>query len=84
MKYVVLYYVCVCDLFYSFVRLCDYLVITMLHRMSVFSAEVILLILEDQTSQIIHVEDIVQPIPESTEEQEKLLRVSFSMMFLLG
>ena len=62
--------------FSSFIRLCDYLVITMLHRMSVHSAEKILFTLEDQTTQIIQVQDLIKSIPESIEEQEKLLQVS--------
>lgn len=51
----------------------------MLHRMSVYSAEMILFTLEDQTDKIIHIKDLVQPIPDSTEEQEKILQVSFSL-----
>lgn len=43
--------------------------------MSVFSAETIFSTLEEQTDQVTPVKDIVQPIPESTEEQEKLLQV---------
>lgn len=47
----------------------------MLHRLSVSSAGVILRTLECQTDKFITVTDLVQPIPESTEEQEQLLQV---------
>ena len=53
----------------------------MLHRMCVFSAEVLLDILEDQTNQTVHIKDLVQPIPESTEEQEKFLQVCVVLFF---
>lgn len=66
---------CMHVFFFSFIRLCDYLVITMLHRLSVSSAGVILHTLECQTDKFITVTDLVQPIPESTEEQEQLLQV---------
>lgn len=61
--------------FCSFIRLCDYFVITMLHRMAVVSAGTILHTLECQTNKAIEIADLVEPIPESTEEQEKLLQV---------
>lgn len=61
---------------HSFIRLCDYLVVTMLHKMSVFSAETILHTLEMQTDQTISVADFIKCIPESIEEQEVLLQVS--------
>jgi hypothetical protein len=77
----VLYNVCFYLFFHSFIRLCDYLVISMLHRTSIFSAEIILSTLEDQTSQTIHVKDIVPPIPENVEEQEKLLQVIIVLLF---
>lgn len=59
----------------SFIRLCDYLVVTMLHRMAVVSAKTILHTLQSQTSKVVEIKDLVQPIPESIEEQEKLLQV---------
>ena len=60
---------------YSFIRLCDYLVITMLHKMAVVSADAILETFEYQTNLVIEITDLVQPIPDSTEEQESLLQV---------
>ena len=60
---------------YSFIRLCDYLVISMLHKMTVFSARDILHTLQYQTEKRIHIQDLVKPIPDTIEDQEKLLQV---------
>lgn len=43
--------------------------------MCVFSAATILHTLEFQTSKVIEILDIVQPIPEKIEDQEKVLQV---------
>lgn len=59
----------------SFIRLCDYLVVSMLHKMTVFSAWDIFHTLQGQTEKLVHVEDLIQRIPDSIEEQEQLLQV---------
>lgn len=64
--------------FSSFIRLCDYLVITMLHDLSVSSAKSILETLEQQTAKSISIGELVQPIPDTIEEQEQLLQVLIS------
>lgn len=78
--YIIMY--CIILSFCSFIRLCDYLVITMLHRMSVFSAKTILGTLECQTNKATQITDLVKPIPESTEEQEKLLQVCLYSIYV--
>ena len=61
---------------YSFIRLCDFIVVTMLHDLSVRSASSILTVLQDQVSESVDMFDLVQPIPDDIEEQEKALQVS--------
>ena len=58
---------------HSFIRLCDYLVVTMLHNLTVKSVTHILTVLHDQLSKPVEIHDLVQPIPEDVEEQEKIL-----------
>ena len=62
-------------LFCSFIRLCDYLVVTMLHNLTVTSAAAVLKILHEQTAEDISVCDLVRDIPDDIEEQEKMLQV---------
>ena len=61
--------------FPSFIRLCDYLVVTMLHRLSIYSVETVLKTFQRRISNSVQIKDLVQPIPESIEEQEKILQV---------
>ena len=48
--------------------------------MTFFSAREILHTLQCQTEKPIHVKDIVQPIPDTIEEQEKLLQVPITII----
>ena len=59
----------------SFIRLCDYLVVTMLHNLTVTSATAVLEVLREQTAEDISVSDLVTDIPDDIEEQEKMLQV---------
>ena len=59
----------------SFIRLCDYLVVTMLHNLAVTSASTVLDVLCEQTAKNITVSDLVTEIPDDIEEQEKMLQV---------
>lgn len=56
----------------------------MLHRMAVVSAGTILHTLECQTRKAIAIIDLVEPIPDSTEEQEKLLQVKVTNFLALS
>ena len=60
---------------HSFIRLCDYLVVTMLHDLTVKSTTHILSVLEAQTTKDAQITDLVQELPDSIEEQEKMLQV---------
>lgn len=59
----------------SFIRLCDYLVVTMLHNLAVTSASAVLDVLKEQTAKGITVSDLVKDIPDDIEEQEAMLQV---------
>ena len=59
----------------SFIRLCDYLVVTMLHNLTVTSAGEVLKVLHEQTAEDISISDLVTDIPDDIEEQEKMLQV---------
>lgn len=60
---------------FSFIRLCDYLVVTMLHNLAVMSASAVLDVLQEQTSTDIAVSNLVKEIPDDIEEQERILQV---------
>ena len=60
---------------YSFLRLCDYLVVTMLHDLTVKSTTHILSVLKAQTAKDAQIVDLVRELPDSIEEQEKMLQV---------
>lgn len=60
---------------YSFIRLCDYLVVTMLHGLAVHSCAGLLSVLQSQLKKAVEVKDIVKTIPEDVEELEKILQV---------
>ena len=62
-------------MFYSFVRLCDYLVVTMLHKLAVMSASAVLDVLQEQTAGDIPISNLVKEIPDDIEEQERMLQV---------
>ena len=55
----------------SFIRLCDYLVVTMLHNLTFKSA--ILNTLHEQLSKPVEIHNLAESIPEDVEEQEKML-----------
>lgn len=57
----------------SFIRLCDYLVVTMLHNLTFKSVSHILTTLHEQHSKPVEIHDLAEPIPEDVEEQEKVL-----------
>ena len=59
----------------SFIRLCDYLVVTMLHGLTVHSCTGLLSVLKSQLVKAVEVTDIVKTIPDDVEEQEKVLQV---------
>ena len=59
----------------SFIRLCDYLVVTMLHDLAVKSTSHILDILKIQTARDAEIADLVRELPDDIEEQEKMLQV---------
>ena len=59
----------------SFIRLCDYLVVTMLHSLTVDSCAGLLSVLQSQLLKAVEVTDIVKTIPDNVEEQEKVLQV---------
>ena len=59
----------------SFIRLCDYLVVTMLHNLAVTSASAVLDVLKEQTAKGITVSDLIKDIPDDIEEQEAMLQV---------
>ena len=61
--------------FNSFIRLCDYLVVTMLHNLAVTSASTVLKVLREQTEKDLIVSDLVTEIPDDIEEQERMLQV---------
>lgn len=61
--------------FYSFIRLCDYLVVTMLHNLAVTSASAVLDVLQEQTAGDIAISNLVKEIPDDIEEQERMLQV---------
>lgn len=65
-------FTCMC----SFIRLCDFIVVTMLHELTVCSASSILTVLQEQVSETVDIVDLVQQIPDDIEEQEKALQVS--------
>ena len=60
----------------SFIRLCDYLVVTMLHGLTLQSCTQLLSLLQSQLEKAVEVTDIVKAIPEDVDEQEKILQVS--------
>lgn len=60
---------------HSFIRLCDYLVVTMLHNLVVASASTVLEVLQEQTLKDITVDNLVDGIPDDIEEQERILQV---------
>ena len=62
-------------LFYSFIRLCDYLVVTMLHNLAMTSASAVLDVLQEQTAGDITISNLVKEIPDDIEEQESMLQV---------
>ena len=64
-----------CSLTNSFIRLCDYLVVTMLHNLVVASASAVLKVLQDQTKRDTAVDNLIDSIPEDIEEQERILQV---------
>lgn len=57
----------------SFIRLCDYLVVTMLHNLTFKSVSHILTTLHEQLSKPVEIHNLAEPIPEDVEEQEKML-----------
>ena len=59
----------------SFIRLCDYLVVTMLHGLTRHSCSRLLNLLRLQLEKAVEVTDIVKDIPEDVEELEKTLQV---------
>ncbi len=59
-----------------FIRLCDYLVVTMLHDLSTTSVEFVLKKLQLQVSKSVVVSDFITPIPNSIEKQEAMLQVN--------
>ena len=61
----------------SFIRLCDYLVVTMLHNLTVHSCTGLLSVLQSQLVKSVEVTDIVKSIPDNVEEQEKILQVKY-------
>ena len=54
----------------------------MLHKMFVFSAETIFSTLNDQINQPVDLKEFLQPIPDSIEEQEKVLQVMLIQVYL--
>ena len=58
-----------CQRLTSFIRLCNYLVVTMLHDLTVKSVSTILSTLHDQLAKPVEIADIVQPIPDDIDEQ---------------
>ncbi len=62
----------------SFIRLCDYLVVTMLHDLAVKSTSHILDILKIQTARDAEITNLVRELPDDIEEQEKMLQVHLS------
>ena len=60
---------------FSFIRLCDYLVVTMLHNLAVTSASAVFNVLQEQTAMDITVSTLVKEIPDDIEEQERMLQV---------
>ncbi len=50
----------------------------MLHKLSVYSVKTVLHHLKSKTVKFIEIEDLVQPIPDSIEEQESILQVIIS------
>jgi len=57
----------------SFIRLCDYLVVTMLHNLTFKSVSHILNTLHEQLSKPVEIHNLAESIPEDVEEQEKML-----------
>ena len=58
-----------CQRLTSFIRLCNYLMVTMLHHLTVKSVSSILSILHDQLAKPVEIADLVQPIPDDIDEQ---------------
>lgn len=69
------------SLIHSFIRLCDYLVVTMLHNLVVASASAVLDVLKEQTKKDVTIDNLVDVIPDDIEEQESILQVHNSCMF---
>ena len=55
-----------------YIRLCDYLVVTMLHNLIIFSMEDLLHNFQKLVDQPVEIEDIAEPIPEDEMEDEKV------------
>lgn len=66
----------------SFIRLCDYLVVTMLHNLTVASASAVLEVLQQQTAKEATITDLVKDIPDDIEEQERMLQVHYMCMYM--
>ena len=56
-----------------FIRLCDYLILTMLHDLTLDSGKHLLNSLKHLVDQAVEIEDIAEPIPEDEQEDEKVL-----------
>ena len=53
-----------------FIRLCDYIVVNMLHDLTLASVRHILFSLQELLNRTIEIEDIAKPIPEDEEDDE--------------
>jgi len=59
----------------SFIRLCDYLVVSMLHDLAVKSTSHVLTVLKAQTGKEVEIIELAQEIPDDIEKQEEILQV---------
>ena len=62
-----------CQRLSCFIRLCDYVILSMLHDLTLDSEKHLLQSLSERASHVTEIEDFAEPIPDDEEEDEKVL-----------
>ena len=62
-----------CQRLSCFIRLCDYVILSMLHDLTLDSEKHLLQSLRERASHVTEIEDFAEPIPDDEEEDEKVL-----------
>ena len=62
-----------CQRLSCFIRLCDYIILSMLHDLTLGSEKHLLQCLKERASCVIEIEDFAEPIPDDEEEDEKVM-----------